>query len=86
MAKREEIKMRTCKETDVRCQVCGCTKQNCLDMFEISFPGRPANTLIRLCDLCNDALLHKTLRASCHTQGRLKSQQDLAIIQKRRQF
>lgn len=40
---------------------------------------------LTLCDYCNDQLLHKTLKASCNVNGKLKSKEDLAVINKRRE-
>lgn len=86
MAKKKEIRMRICKDNDCTCQVCGGTKKNSLDIFEVRIPDNVSDDTINfyLCDLCTDTLFNKALKATCYTQGRLKSNNDMQIIQKRR--
>lgn len=84
MAEKKEIKMRTCKNNSDRCQVCGATKEMSLDVFEILFPCKPSNQTIRLCDMCNEQLFNKTLKATCYTNGRLKSAHDMKVIRRRK--
>lgn len=81
--KSRRIKMRTCKESDAECQVCGRTKERSLDIFEICFPGDKVNQMVSLCDLCTEQLFSKTLKATCYTNGRLKSNHDMEIIRRR---
>lgn len=76
------IKMRTNKDEHAVCKVCGATRNKSLDMFDIAFTDKH---IITICDLCNTRLFQKTLQASCKTQGRMKSQHDLKIIQTRQQ-
>lgn len=78
------IKMRTIKnQTNITCEICGNTKKQSLEMFELLLTE---NIKITLCDLCNDKLLNKTLKASCNVQGKLKTKADLEVIRKRRQI
>lgn len=76
------IKMRTVKEQDAVCKICGATRKQSIEIFEIMFTEKAKLTL---CDYCNDQLLYKTLKASCNVNGKLKSKEDLAVINKRRE-
>ena len=75
------IKMRTVKEPDAVCKICRATRKQSLEIFEIMFTKKAKLTL---CDLCNDKLLYKTLKASCNVNAKLKSKEDIAVINKRR--
>lgn len=74
------IKMRTIRDPDIICKICGNSKKQSLEMFEIMFTDKAR---IILCDICNEQLLHKTLKASCNVNNRLKSKSDINIIKKR---
>lgn len=77
------IKMRTIKvDTKATCDICGATKKQSLELFEIMFnPDKK----VTICDLCNEKLLTKTLRANCMINERLKTKQDITIIRKRKE-
>lgn len=82
--KGELIKMRVNKEGEqVRCQVCNTDRKNSLEMFDLAIGDGPAPIMLRICDLCCDKLLTKTLRGVCHVNGKVKSQQDMKVIQNR---
>lgn len=74
------IRMRINKDSNARCKVCGNDRSNSLELFDISFTER---NIITICDLCNETLLNKTLKATCGVNGKVKSPPDLAIIRKR---
>lgn len=76
------IKMRTIRDPDTICKICGKSQTQSLEMFEIMFTEKAR---ITLCDLCNDKLLYKTLKASCNVDNKLKTKKDLAIINRRRE-
>lgn len=76
------IRMRTNKDEKAVCKCCGATRKHSLDMFDIAFTDKH---IITICDLCNTRLFQKTLTAECKVQNKLKSQQDLKIIQARSQ-
>lgn len=73
------IKMRVNKKLDSVCCECGKTRRQVLDMFDIQINGET----FTLCDVCNDTLFYKTLRATCYTNGRVKSKEDMLIINER---
>lgn len=75
------IRMRVNKEVDSVCKVCGTPRKKCLEMFDIQFIKGKAQ--ITICDLCNDDLFRKTLKATVGVQSKLKSKEDMAIIQRR---
>ena len=76
------IKMRTLKgDTDIVCKVCGATRKDSLEMFEIMFTEKAK---ITICDLCNEKLFNKCLSAECMKNGRVKSQRDIKIINERK--
>ena len=73
------IKMRVNKETNCSCSECGASRKNVLDMYDICIAGK----VFTICDLCNDTLFQKSLKAQIHTQSRLKSNRDIKIIDAR---
>lgn len=81
MSKVNVIKMRINKSDDAVCKVCGHTKKNSLELFDIAFTDKH---IITICDKCNDRLFDKTLKASCGVNGKLKSKKDLAVISSRK--
>lgn len=74
------IKMRKNKSKDAICCECGETQKEVLDMFDVCI----GENIFTICDVCNEALLYKTLRAECEKNGRIKEQRDMAIINKRK--
>lgn len=75
------IRMRINKDSGAKCKVCGNDRSNSLELFDISFTDK---NIITICDLCNETLSHKTLKAICGVNGKVKSSSDMAIIRKRR--
>ena len=73
------IKMRNNLKLDSVCCECGQTRKQVLDMFDVCIGGN----IFTICDLCNEALFRKTLSASCQTNGRVKSREDIMIINSR---
>lgn len=76
------IKMRISKSEYAKCDCCGCERSQVLDMYDIRL-GMAQAFVVTICDVCNEELLAKSLKASCLTNGRLKSKEDIAIIKKR---
>ena len=74
------IRMRKNKSLDVVCCECGLPRKKVLDMFDVCIGGN----IITICDECNESLFFKTLRAECYKNGRVKTQQDMVIINERR--
>ena len=73
------IKMRNNSKPDAICCECGETQQEVLNMFDLCI----GKTILTICDVCNNKIFYKTLNAECIKNGRVKTQQDLAIIRKR---
>ena len=73
------IKMRVNKKEDAICDICHKSRNQVLDMFDLSIN----NHITTLCDLCNDNLFSKTLKANCYVNNRLKDKHDMKIIQNR---
>lgn len=73
------IRMRNNNDKDSICCECGQTRKKVLDMFDLNIGGE----IFTICDLCNDALFYKTLRANCYTNGRVKQKEDIHIINQR---
>ena len=51
-------------------------------MFDICI----GNTIFTLCDECIDELFRKTLKANCMVQGKVKSKEDMMIINNRKRM
>ena len=75
------IKMRNNKDSNSVCCECGEPRKKVLDMFDLCI----GDTIFTICDECNSKLFYKCLNAECYKNGRVKSQQDMAIINGRRQ-
>lgn len=80
MVNKNEIKMRVCKDEEAVCKVCGKSRKESLEIFEVFFTEKQ---IIRICDLCNDTLLNKSLKASCMINHRVKSNADMRVIRTR---
>lgn len=74
------IRMRTNKNTDSICKVCGDSQKEVVEMFDISFT--PKNQ-ITICDFCMNQLLDKTLHMVCETNHKVKTPKDLKAIRRR---
>lgn len=72
--------MRTLKNIDASCKICGASRKESLEMFEIMFTEKAK---ITLCDLCNRKLLYKTLKADCLVNDKVKNKEDVAVMSKR---
>lgn len=73
------IKMRNNNKPDSVCCECGETRKEVLDMFDVCIGGQ----IFTICDVCNEQLFYKTLRAECNKNARVKLPHDMAIIRKR---
>ena len=76
-----KIKMRICKDGEAKCKICGQPRDKSLEIFEIAFTEKQ---VIRICDLCNEQLLSKSLKASCIVNHRVKSPIDMKVIGNRK--
>ena len=74
------IRMRVCKDEEAICKVCGKSREKSLEIFEIAFTEKQ---IIRVCDLCNELLLSKSLKASCMVNHKVKSNADMKVIRTR---
>lgn len=72
--------MRSNNSEKAVCCECGSTSSKSLGMFDVCIGGK----VITICDVCNNDLLRKTLKASCLIDGRLKNKHDIEIIRKRK--
>lgn len=73
------IKMRNNRESDSVCCECGDARKDVLDMFDLCIGGN----VFTFCDVCNEQLLFKTLKAECAKNARVKTQEDMRVIRKR---
>lgn len=74
------IKMRNNTKPDAICCECGDKQDKVLNMFDLCIGGN----VFTICDVCNEKILSKCLRADVMKNGRVKSQRDMAIISKRK--
>lgn len=72
------IKMRNNTKSDVVCCECGEKQDKVLNMFDLFIGGN----IFTICDVHNEKILSKCLSAEVMKNGRVKSQQDMAIIRK----
>lgn len=76
---KKRIKMRVSKN-DYCCSSCNARRKESLEMFDVCI----GNVILTLCDECNDELFRKTLKASCIVNGKLKSADDMKVINNRK--
>lgn len=74
------IKMRNNKDANSVCCECGEQRKDVLDMFDLCI----GDTIFTICDACNEKVFNKCLRAECYKNGRVKSQHDIAITNRRK--
>ena len=74
------IRMRNSKDKDAVCCECGQTRKEVLGMFDICI----GKNIFTICDVCNETLLFKTIRAEVEKNGRIKTKEDMVIINKRK--
>lgn len=75
----ENIKMRVNNKA-TKCPVCNCTRKNTIEIFDLCI----GDTIITLCDACNETLFNKTLKATVMVQSKIKTKQDMQVIQARK--
>lgn len=73
------IRMRNNKEPDSVCCECGDSRRDVLEMFDICIGGN----IFTICDVCNEALLYKTLKGECNKNARVKTPEDMKVMRKR---
>lgn len=73
------IKMRVFKKDEAICKSCQCTKNQCVDMFEVMI----GDERMFICDACMQLLFKKSLNAICYVNGRVKQPRDTQIINAR---
>lgn len=73
------IKMRNNKNPDSVCCECGDHRKDTLEMFDICIGG----IIFTICDVCNEALFEKTLKAECNKNARVKTPEDMRVMRKR---
>lgn len=73
------IKMRNNKDMDSVCCNCGDTRRDTLEMFDLCI----GKTIVTFCDVCNEQILDKTLKAECNKNARVKSAEDMRVLRKR---
>lgn len=78
MAK-EKIRMRVNKQSNLSCEVCGKSKEQSLEMFDLMI----GSVIHTLCDQCVEKVFSKTLSATCIVNHKIKSKKDLSIIMQR---
>lgn len=73
------IKMRYNRDRESVC--CGCSEKGdeVLEMYDICV----GKTIFTICDVCNEALNMKSLKAIVELNGRVKQQRDMAILRRR---
>ncbi len=74
------IKMRNNMRLDAVCCECGESQKQVLNMFDLCIGG----TIFTICDRCNEKIFNKCLSAECYKNGRVKTKEDIAIINKRK--
>lgn len=74
------VRMRFNKDSSAHCKVCGASRFDSLEMFDVAFTDKAR---ITMCDECMQVLADKSLKAVVHVNGKVKSSRDMAVIRKR---
>lgn len=76
------IRARNNNNSEAVCCECKKGQSQVLNMFDFCIGGH----VFTICDECNEEILVKSLKAECYKNSRLKSQQDMKIIQNRKKL
>lgn len=76
-----KIKMRINKNEEAVCSICNNGVHQSIMMFDLML-GK--NNQLTICDVCNALLFRKTLSADCRVNEKLKTKEDIAILNKRK--
>ncbi len=74
--KKNRIKMRVNKSPNPKCKVCGNGREKSIELFDLAFDEKH---IITICDACNEDLFTKSLKATCHVNGKIKSKHDMLV-------
>lgn len=75
-----EIKMRTNTDGKAKCDICGNGQKRSLMMFDLAL----GKAIFTLCDVCNEKVFDKALKATCAVNHKLKSAEDIKLINSRK--
>lgn len=73
------IRMRNNNDPNAVCCECGDGQKDVLNMFDLCVGGN----IFTICDVCNEAIFYKCLRAECMKNGRVKTPEDRKVMNKR---
>ena len=73
------IKMRNNKDPNSVCCECGDHRKDVLGMYDMRIGGQ----IITFCDVCNEQIMDKTLKAEVDKNHRTKTPHDMAIMRRR---
>lgn len=73
------IKMRNNKDQNSVCCSCGDARKDTLEMFDLLI----GETMVTICDVCNEQILSKTLKGEVNKNGRVKTPNDMRVIRRR---
>ena len=76
-----KIKMRINKNDEAVCSICKNEAHQSIMMFDLML-GK--DNQLTICDVCNALLFRKTLSADCRVNEKLKTKEDIAILNKRK--
>lgn len=71
-----KVKMKVNQDSKATCSVCGATRKTSLDMFDMKILNVGTFTI---CDLCNEEIFNKALKATCYINGRVKNNHDMQV-------
>ena len=74
------IKMRNNTSSEAKCCNCGEEQKEVLNMFDLCI----GDLIFTICDVCNEKVFNKCLSAECMKNNRVKSPQDIKIINRRK--
>ena len=74
------IKMRNNTSKDATCCNCNESQKEVLNMFDLCI----GDLIFTVCDVCNEKIFYKTLSAECMKNSRVKTPQDIQIINRRK--
>ena len=76
---KNKVAMRISKNKEAKCACCGNGIEKSVDIFDMKI----GDNIFSVCDLCIEDIIYKAIKAKSYTNGRVKSEREIAKINER---
>ena len=76
------VRMRVNHDKESKCTLCGTTYMCTPEMHDLQFSNSKKSVIFTLCMECLDEIFHKTLKANCNYNSKIKNKEDMLRIRK----